>query len=542
MQALPPGAARAAYTFPEPASLHACQLLDGVFGSALQARRGADLWVLGARIRSCACTVLAVHEVYEARWSDRHKDLAAYLAAYPSERVFRCVHQRDLGRVLQRGVLEGLAKEDTCLTSDVSLALEGARVFGPGCYLLVFELAVGREAVAPYEAAEVHPGTAGAHVCTVVNAERTLFRPQYPDQLLLHLVVELEVYACEPAPPELQRTPMCNPALDMQRARENALASAAGSSVDVGNSRRPPSNFRGVREQITADARNSFPKAEHAPKHAPCSLYGVYGNAAAHAADARSDAERSLQHAPCSLYGVYGNATAHAADELADADRSLQHATAGNMCRLGSGFQSACEKMTTHAAMGMDLCTDASFALLHATEARLCAADIFWDTSTSPVVDAVGCGSREIAETYACDFVPKFVVCSEPAESTPDTSDADARCGRHAAPASPQNCSKSGRTRTRARSPNMVRCSGLDCGAQVVMRNMIQPFKFCEGERGHVWHVHRGKRPIFFVIAQNMNVSVRIVEINSRRKNYHAPCMILMLQRFQLEQCADVVE
>jgi hypothetical protein len=176
------------------------------------------------------------------------------------------------------------------------------------------------------------------------------------------------------------------------------------------------------------------------------------------------------------------------------------------MYRLGSGVQSA------HAALGTDLCTDTSCALLHATDARLCAADIFGDTSTSPVVDAIGCGSWELGETYVCDFVPKFAVCSAPAGSMPDTCDADAR---------------------------RWDCSGLDRGVQVVMRNMIQPFRFCEGERGLVLHVQRGKLPLFWVIAWDMNVSMEIVKINSRRKNYCAPCKILMLQRYQLEQCAD---
>jgi hypothetical protein len=107
------------------------------------------------------------------------------------------------------------------------------------------------------------------------------------------------------------------------------------------------------------------------------------------------------------------------------------------------------------------------------------------------------------------------------------------------ASALPRMCPKQTGARTRAQSPNMVRSSKLHHGAAVVMRNMLHPFKFCEGKLGHVWHVNHGKRPIFWVIAQDENIGLEIAKINRGRRSYYAPHFILMLQRFQLERCAD---
>lgn len=384
MQALPPGAARSVYAFPKPATVRVCKLLHAVFGAALQAWRGGYYWVLGVRCARYACTVLAVHEVDEARRSDRHRDLATFLAEYPREQVYRCVHERDLERVLKYGVLEGLDDVDACLTSDVWLALEGACPLGPRWHLLVFELAVGGEAVAPYDAGAECAHAAGAHVCTVVNAERTLFRPLYPDQLLLHMVLELEVCECKAVAPEQEHTPLCNPALDIERARENALAGALGSTLGAAN-------------------------------------------------------VRALQDAPFGPGGKRANAPTHAGPLRADVGRAVRQV-----------------------ALGLDFCTDASCALLHGTEARLCAGEIFSDTDTSPVADVVGCECLHTAETYACNFVPQFSVCGKPAQpaeaTTPDTKNASARGRVHESATPPRTCPDRGGARTLEQSPNVVCC------------------------------------------------------------------------------------
>ena len=505
MQALPPGAARRVYAYPEPAGVRACQLLHGLFGAALQARRGCDYWVLGACGLSCACTVLAVHDVYEGRRSIQHWELAAYLGAFPRERVFRCVHERDLGRVLRRGVLEGLEQQDTCVTSDVWLAVEGARAYGPGWHLLVFELAVGREAVGPYTPPAACACSADAHVCTVVNTERTVFRPLYPDQLLLHMVVELEVYACKAAPPGYEETPTLNPGQDMQRARQRALAAAVVASADCGS---PP---------VAESTR-----------------------------DACWQAGMQLARAGVSQYN-------------------------------------------TPDASALDFCTDASCALLHATDARLCAADIFRDTSTSPVVGELGCSSPGTVDVYACDFEHKFLAAPMQdrshagADAVPEAdagagavfeadagadfvAEADAGAGAVVeAPAGadavleadagadavrmagylhthPRMDPKLSGARTRAQSPNMVRSSKLERGSAVVMRHMLPPFQFCEGKAGHVWHVDHGKRPKFWVLAQDAAVGLKIAKINSGRSSYYPPHVMLILQRFQLERCADAAD
>ena len=487
MQALPPGAARPVYAYPQHASFGTCELLYGVFGEALQGRRRGDFWVLRARSTSRACTVLAVHDVYEERRSNQYRDLAAYLAEYPRERVFRCVHQRDLARVLQCGVLEGLAQEDICVTSDVWLALEGASAYGPGWNLLVFELAVGREAVGQYELPPAFPCGADVHVCTLVNAERTVFRALYPDQLLLQMVVEIEVYACKDAPPEYGETPVLNPGLHMQRARQRALAAAVVGSADYGPSPVP---------QSTSDA---------------CS-------------------EADIEAAPARL-----------------------------------------SRPTTRGALAVDFCTDGSCALLQATDARLCAADIFCDTSTSPITAEAARGSPDTVDVYACDFEPHFFAfCTADTRNTgthavagkiscsglhtadarqpqvceadarkPQVCEADARERSDARPGA-RMCPKKSGARTRAQSPNRVCCSKLPYGAVVVMRNMLRPFEFCEGKLGQVWHVEHGKRPKFWVIALDKAVGVKIAEINSGRSAYYAPHFILMLQRFQLERCSDV--
>ena len=535
MQVLPPGAARRVYAYPQPAGLGACHLLLGVFGPALQARRSGAYWVLGAHSLSRACTVLAVHEVYEERRSMQHRELAAFLGAFPRERVFRCVHERDLGRVLRRGVLEGLDQEDTCVTSDVWLALEGARAYGPGWHLLVFELAVGREAVGPYAPPAASVCSADAHVCTVVNAERTVFRPLYPDQLLLHMVVELEVYACKAAPPGYEETPTLNPGQDMQRARQRALAAAVVASADC----------------------QSLPVAESTR-------------------DACWQAGMQLARAGVSQYN-------------------------------------------TPDASALDFCTDASCALLHATDAKLCAADIFRDTSTSPVVGELGCSSPGTVDVYACDFEHKFLAAPMQdrshagADAVPEAdagagavfeapagayfvaeadagadavleadagadfvakadagadavleadagadfvaeadagadfvaeADADADAVRMAGNlhTHPRMDPKRSGARTRAQSPNMVRSSKLERGSAVVMRHMLPPFQFCEGKAGHVWHVDHGKRPKFWVLAQDAAVGLKIAKINSGRSSYYAPHVILILQRFQLERCADAAD
>ena len=96
--------------------------------------------------------------------------------------------------------------------------------------------------------------------------------------------------------------------------------------------------------------------------------------------------------------------------------------------------------------------------------------------------------------------------------------------------------------RTRAQSPNMVRSSKLERGSAVVMRHMLPPFQFCEGKAGHVWHVDHGKRPKFWVLAQDAAVGLKIAKINSGRSSYYAPHVILILQRFQLERCADAAD
>ena len=493
MQALPPGAARPVYAYPQPASVGACQLLLGVFGPALQARRGGDFWVLGARSPSCACTVLAVHDVNEERRSMQHRELAAYLGAFPRERVFRCVHERDLGRVLRRGVLEGLEQEDTCVTSDVWLALEGARAYGAGWHVLVFELAVGREAVGPYAPPAASVCSADAHVCTVVNAERTVFRPLYPDQLLLHMVVELEVYTCKAAPPEYEATPVLNPGLDMLRVRQRVLAAAVVASADC---RSPP---------VAESTRDACWQA------------------------------------------------------------GMQVARAG-ICQYNTADPS-----------DLDFCTDASSALLLATDAKLCAADIFCDTSTSPVVGELGCSCPDTVNVYACDFEHKFLAvpiqdrshagadCVPEADAGADAvfeadvgadyvpeadagadsvpeEDAGADAVRMAGNVQtlPRMDTKRSGARTRAQSPNMVRSSKLERGSAVVMRNMLSPFQFCEGKLGHVWHVEHGKRPKFQVLVQDAAVGLKIAKINSGRRSYYAPHVMLILQRFQLERCADV--
>tara|TARA_Y100000389_G_scaffold132857_1_gene130322 strand:+ start:4182 stop:5804 length:1623 start_codon:yes stop_codon:yes gene_type:complete len=535
MQALPPGAARRVYAYPQPAGLGACHLLLSVFGPALQARRGGAYWVLGARSLSCACTVLAVHEVHEERRSIQHRELAAFLGAFPRECVFRCVHERDLGRVLRRGVLEGLDQEDTCVTSDVWLALEGARAYGPGWHLLVFELAVGREAVGPYAPPAASVCSADAHVCTVVNTERTVFRPLYPDQLLLHMVVELEVYACKAAPPGYEETPASNPELYMQRARQRALAAAVVASADCGS---PP---------VAESTRDACWQA------------------------------------------------------------GMQLARAG------------VPQYNTPDASALDFCTDASCALLHATDARLCAADIFRDTSTSPVVGELGCSSPGTVDVYACDFEHKFLAAPMQdrshagADAVPEAdagagavfeapagadfvAEADAgACAALEAPAGadfvaevdagadavpeadagagaafeapagadfvaeaeagadavrmagnlhthPRMDPKRSGARTRAQSPNMVRSSKLERGSAVVMRHMLPPFQFCEGKAGHVWHVDHGKRPKFWVLAQDAAVGLKIAKINRGRSSYYAPHVMLILQRFQLERCAHAAD
>jgi hypothetical protein len=96
--------------------------------------------------------------------------------------------------------------------------------------------------------------------------------------------------------------------------------------------------------------------------------------------------------------------------------------------------------------------------------------------------------------------------------------------------------------RTRAQSPNMVRSSKLERGSAVVMRHMLPPFQFCEGKAGHVWHVDHGKRPKFWVLAQDAAVGLKIAKINRGRSSYYAPHVMLILQRFQLERCADAAD
>ena len=238
------------------------------------------------------------------------------------------------------------------------------------------------------------------------------------------------------------------------------------------------------------------------------------------------------------------------------------------------------ETWAAGSTLAVDFCNDSSCALLQATDAKLCAQDIFLETDKSPVAAELRSSGLDNVEIYACDFVPQFTMAWKEDECYKSTSrgvtaaacssfdaiesykkdEAGAQvctvdifidneetyqantCGESNAHMEPRMCPKRYSARTRAKSPNMVRCSQLQCGVAVIMRNMLHPFEFCEGKLGHVWRVHQGKRPIFWVRAQDTALSLEIARVNSRRRSYYPPFVILMLQRFQLERCVDVAE